>query len=66
MTKALQAVLHPVYFGARQPRGNESQLHSHLSEGFSGDYGINKCRQYLFAQRFFGLQIATLSNLPCL
>jgi hypothetical protein len=52
MTKESQAVLNPVCFGARKTRGNESRLHSHLDEGFSGDYGINKCRQYLFAQRF--------------
>jgi hypothetical protein len=45
-------VLHPVCFGARRTRGNESQLHSHLGEGFAGDFGINKCRQYIFAQRF--------------
>ena len=31
---------------------NESRLHSHLGKGFSGDYGINKCRQYIWAQRF--------------
>jgi hypothetical protein len=52
MTKQSQAVLHPVCFGARRTRGNESRLHSHLGEGFAGDYGINKCRQYIFAQRF--------------
>jgi hypothetical protein len=28
-------------------------LHSHLGQGFSGDYAINKCRQYVFGQRFF-------------
>ena len=52
MTKQSQAILHPVYFGARKTRGNETRLHSHLGEGFSGDWGINKCRKYLFAQRF--------------
>jgi hypothetical protein len=52
MTKASLAVLHPVCFGSRKTRGNESRLHSHLGEGFSGDFAINKCRQYLFAQRF--------------
>lgn len=52
MSKTSQAVLHPVCFGACQICGNEKRLHSHLGEGFSGDYGINKCRQYMFAQRF--------------
>ena len=52
MTKESKAILHPVCFGARKTRGNEARLHSHLGEGFSGDYAINKCRQYLFAQRF--------------
>ena len=52
MTKSSQALLNPVCFGARRTRGNESRLHSHLGEGFAGDFAINKCRQYLFAQRF--------------
>ena len=52
MKKDSLAVLHPVCFGSRKTRGNESRLHSHLGKGFSGDYAINKCRQYLFAQRF--------------
>ena len=52
MTTCSQAILRPVCFGARKMRGNETCLHSHLSEGFSGDWGINKCCQYLFAQRF--------------
>ena len=57
MTKASQAIVHSVCFGARRTLGNESRLHSHLSEGFSGDYDINKCRQYLFAQRFLGYRL---------
>jgi hypothetical protein len=52
MTKDSIAALHPVFFGTRQTQGNELQLHSHLGEGFSGDYTINKCRQYIFGQRF--------------
>ena len=51
MTKDSKAILHPVCFGAHCTRGNEVQLHSHLSEGFSGDYAINKCRSYVFGQR---------------
>ena len=52
MTKGSKAILHPVCFGARRTRGNEIRLHSHLGEGFSGDYAINKCRSYVFGQRF--------------
>ncbi len=52
MTKSSTAVLHPVAFGSRHCRGNEVRLHSHLGEGFSGDYAMNKCRHYLFGQRF--------------
>jgi hypothetical protein len=52
MTKGSKAILRPVCFGARQTCGNEVRLHSHLGEGFSGDYDINKCRQYVFGQRF--------------
>ncbi len=36
------AVLHPVSFGARQCRGNEVCLHSHLGEEFAGDWAMNK------------------------
>ena len=52
MTRDSKAILHPVCFGARCTRGNEIWLHSHLGEGFSGDYAINKCRSYVFGQRF--------------
>ena len=38
--------LHPVSFGCRRTRGNECRLHSHLGEGFAGDWAINKCRLY--------------------
>jgi hypothetical protein len=41
-----------VCFGARRTCGNETRLHTHLGEGFSGDYAINKVRQYVFGQRF--------------
>ena len=50
MTKESQAILRPVCFGACKTRGNETRLHSHLGEGFSGNWGINKCCQDLFAQ----------------
>ncbi len=52
MTKGSMAILRPVCFGSRRTRGNEVRLHSYLDEGFSGDYAINKCRQYIFSQRF--------------
>ena len=52
MDKDSKAVLHPICFGARRTRGNETRLHSHLGEGFAGDYAINKVRQYVFGQRF--------------
>jgi hypothetical protein len=52
MTKGSTATLRPICFGARKTRGNEVRLHSHLGEGFPGDYAINKCRQYVFGQRF--------------
>jgi len=52
MTKGSKAILHPVCFGTRCTRGNEVRLHSHLGEGFSGDYAINKCRSYVFGQCF--------------
>ncbi len=52
MTKTAAAVLHLVAFGARCCRGNEVPLHSHLGEGFSGDWAMNKCRHMLFGQCF--------------
>jgi hypothetical protein len=52
MTKGSKAILHPVCFGARRTRGNEIRLHSHLGEGFSGDYAINRCSSYVFGQCF--------------
>ena len=42
MTKDSYAVLHPVTFGGRHCWGNEICLHSHLGEGFAGDWAINK------------------------
>ena len=44
MTKDAKGVLCPVAFGGRRCRGNETQLHSHLGEGFAGDWVINKTR----------------------
>ncbi len=52
MTTSSEATLHPIAFGSRRCRGNEVRLHSHLGEGFAGDYAMNKCRHYLFGQRF--------------
>ena len=52
MKKGLTEILRPICFGARKTCGNEVRLHSHLGTGFSGDYAINKCRQYVFGQRF--------------
>jgi hypothetical protein len=52
MTKSSSAILHPICFGARQSRGNKVRLHSHLGQGFAGDYAINKCSYMVFGQRF--------------
>jgi hypothetical protein len=52
MTKDAKGVLCPVAFGGRRCRGNEVRLHSHLSEGFTGDWAINKNRHMLFGTRF--------------
>ena len=52
MTKESQAMLHPVAFGCRRSRGNKTRLHSHLGEGFTGDWSINKCHHKCFGQRF--------------
>ncbi len=46
------AVLHPVTFGARCCHRNEVWLNSHLGEGFSGDWVINKYHHMLFGQCF--------------
>ncbi len=52
MTKDSTAVLHPAAFVAKCCRRNEVRLHSHLGEGFSGDWAMNKCRHMLFGQCF--------------
>jgi hypothetical protein len=52
MSMDSSAVLHPVDFGGRHYRGNEIRLHSHLGEGFAGDWAINKNRHYLFGTLF--------------
>jgi hypothetical protein len=52
MTNTSLAVLHPVSFGARQCRGNEVRLHSHLEQGFAGDWAMNKCCHMLFGHHF--------------
>jgi hypothetical protein len=45
-------LLHPVAFGCRRTRGNETRFHSHLGEGFAGDWAINKIRHMIFGQEF--------------
>ncbi len=52
MTKLSTAALHLVAFGAQRCRGNKACFHSHLGEGFSGDYAMKKCRHHLFGQQF--------------
>jgi hypothetical protein len=52
MTKDSSAVLRPVAFRCRRCQGNEVRLHSHLGEGFAGDWAINKNCHYLFGTRF--------------
>ena len=47
-----KAKLPPVVFNSRRARGWESKLHSHLGEGFCGDWAINKNRSRLWARRF--------------
>ena len=44
--------LHPIAFGSRKTRGYETKLHSHLGEGFAGDWAINRCRHYCYGMRF--------------
>ena len=44
--------LRPVAFASRVARGYETKLHSHLGEGFAGDWGINKFQHYLKGQLF--------------
>ena len=45
-------VLHPVAFASRKNRGYELKLHSHLGEGFAGDWAMNRCRHFVLGQRF--------------
>ena len=52
MLNGSTAILRPVCFGAHKTCGNEFRLLSHLGKGFSVDYAINKCRQYVFGQQF--------------
>ena len=52
MTKETKGVLPPVSFSGRHCRGNEVQLHSHLGDGFAGDWAINKNRHMLFGTQF--------------
>ena len=43
-TKESKLTLRCVAFGSRRTRGNETLLHSHLGEGFSYNWAVNKCR----------------------
>ena len=52
MTKEAKGILRPVAFGGHCCQGNETHLHSHLGEGFAGDWAINKNRHMLFGTRF--------------
>ena len=52
MTIEAKGVLRPVAFGGRRCRGNEVRLHSHLGEGFAGDWVINKNHHMLFGTQF--------------
>ena len=52
LTKTSVVQLRPVAFGSRRCRNNEPHLHSHLGEGFAGDWAINKCRHMCFGQPF--------------
>ena len=54
LKKDSKASLHPVAFGSRRTRGNETKLHSHLGEGFAGDWAINKCRHMCFGKNSHG------------
>jgi hypothetical protein len=47
-----QLTLHPIAFGCRRIRGNKKRLHSHLGEGFAGDWAINKIRHLIFCREF--------------
>ncbi len=52
MSKDSSAVIRPVAFGGRHCHDNEFRLHSHLGEGFAGNWAINKNCHMLFGQRF--------------
>jgi hypothetical protein len=52
MTKTSLAVLHLIAFGCCRTCGNKKKLHSHLREGFAGDWSINKNRHMCFGQQF--------------
>ncbi len=52
MASLSAAVLHLVAFSARRSCRNKVCLHSHLGEGFAGDWAINKCCHMLFGHQF--------------
>ena len=49
--KKTSGQLRPIAFGSRRCKGYERRLHSHLGEGFAGDFGLQKCQHYLWGIR---------------
>ena len=52
LLKAQQQPCNQSALGRKKNCGNKVRLHPHPGKGFSGDYAINKCHQYVFGQRF--------------
>ena len=52
MSKNTKVKLRPAAFGSRKICGNETQLHSHLGEGYASDQAINKCRHLCWGKCF--------------
>lgn len=52
LLKESQLTLHPVTFGCRRTRGNETRFHSHIGKGFAGNWAINKIRHLVFGIEF--------------
>ena len=40
-----------IAFGSKRTKGYEKRLHSHLGEGFAGDWGLNTCKHFLWGIR---------------
>ena len=41
----------PIDYVRKRTKGYEKRLHSHLGEGFAGDWGLNKCKNFLWGIR---------------